>query len=89
MYLENVISVATMISGLLVSAGVGIAVLFKTNKGVKENLKIVALLYSIGVVFGVIIEFIGFNVWKSTLFYSNMLDFIREGWSLIKIPPIY
>lgn len=62
MYLENVISVATMISGLLVGAGVGIAVLFKTNKGLKENLEIIALLYSIGVVFGIIIEFIGIQV---------------------------
>ena len=37
MYLENVISVATMIAGLLVGAGVGLAVLFKTNKGIKEK----------------------------------------------------
>lgn len=59
MYLENVISAATMISGLLVGAGVGLAVLFKTNKGVKQNLKIVALLYIIGVVSGILIELIG------------------------------
>ena len=61
MYLENVISVATMISGLLVSAGVGLAVLFKMNKGIKENLKIVVLLYSIGVISGIILELIGLN----------------------------
>lgn len=59
MYLENVISAATMISGLLVGAGVGLAVLFKTNKGIKQNLKITALLYVIGVVSGILIEFIG------------------------------
>ena len=59
MYLENVISSATMISGLLVGAGVGIAVLFKTNKGVKQNLKIVALLYGIGVVSGIVLELFG------------------------------
>ena len=62
MYLENVISAATMISGLLVGAGVGIAVLFKANKGLKENLKIIALLYSIGVVFGIIMELIGIQI---------------------------
>lgn len=56
MYLENVITLATMISGLLVGAGVGLAVLFKTNKGIKENLKIVLLLYIIGVLSGIIIE---------------------------------
>ena len=59
MYLENVISAATMISGLLVGAGVGLAVLFKTNKGIKQNLKITALLYAIGVVSGILIELIG------------------------------
>lgn len=62
MYLENVISVATMISGLLVGAGVGLAVLFRTNKGIKQNLQIVGLLYSIGVIAGIIIEFIGFKI---------------------------
>ncbi len=62
MYLENVISVATMISGLLVGAGVGLAVLFKTNKGIKQNLQIVGLLYSIGVIAGIIIEFVGFKI---------------------------
>lgn len=59
LYLENVIGVATMISGLLVSAGVGLLVLFRTNKGLKENLKITALLYGIGVASGIIIELIG------------------------------
>ena len=62
MYLENMISVATMISGLLVGAGVGLAVLFKINKGIKENIKIVSLLYCIGVAFGIIIELIGITI---------------------------
>ena len=61
MYLENVISAATMISGLLVGAGVGLAVLFKMNKGIKENLKIVVLLYAIGVISGIVLELIGLN----------------------------
>lgn len=62
MYLENMISVATMISGLLVGAGVGLAVLFKMNKGIKQNFKIVALLYTIGVIVGIIIELIGIQI---------------------------
>ena len=61
LYLENVISVATMISGLLVGAGVGLAVLFKMNKGIKENLKIAGLLYTIGVVSGIIIQLLGIS----------------------------
>ena len=62
MYLEKVISSATMISGLLVSAGVGIAVLFKTNKGIKENVKIVGILYLIGVISGIVLEFVGLQI---------------------------
>lgn len=62
MYLENIISMATVISGLLVGAGVGLAVLFKTNRGIKQNIKIVALLYSIGVIAGIIIEIIGIQI---------------------------
>ena len=59
LYLQNVIPVSTMISGLLVGAGVGLIVLFKMNKGIKQNLKITALLYTIGVLSGVIIQILG------------------------------
>lgn len=59
MYLENVISSASMISGLLTGAGVGLAVLFKTNRNIKENLKIVGILYFIGAISGIILEIIG------------------------------
>ena len=61
LYLENIITAATMISGLLVGAGVGLAVLFKTNKGIKQNIKIVVLLYLIGVISGIIIGNLGIN----------------------------
>ena len=62
MYLENVISISTMISGTLVGAGVGLVVLFKTNRGIKQNIKIVSLLYVIGVISGIILELIGFHI---------------------------
>ena len=62
LYLDNVISAATMISGLLVGAGVGLAVLFKTNKGIKNNIRITILLYAIGVISGIILEFIGLSL---------------------------
>lgn len=63
MYLESIITAGTMIAGLLVSAGVGLAVLFKTNKPIKQNFKIVILLYAIGVISGIIIEAIGITFW--------------------------
>ena len=62
MYLENLISAGSMIAGLLTGAGVGLAVLFKTNKKLKENIKIVILLYAIGVISGMILELVGLTL---------------------------
>ena len=62
MYLENVVSLGSMIAGLLTSAGVGLAVLFKTNNRLKENLGIVVLLYIIGAMSGIIIELLGIMI---------------------------
>lgn len=59
LYLEGVMSFAACMSGLLVGAGVGILVLFRTNRDKKENLKILLLLYGIGVTAGIILELTG------------------------------
>lgn len=55
LFLEGVISFGAMMSGLLVGSGVGILVLFKVNESVKDNIKIVALLYAIGVGCGILL----------------------------------
>ena len=56
LFVENVISMPILISGLCVNAGVGLLVLFRINKNLKENLKITGLLYAIGVISGIILE---------------------------------
>jgi len=58
LYLSNVISLGSMIGGLLVGSGIGILVLFRVNKNLKENLKILGVLYAIGVISGIIIDLI-------------------------------
>lgn len=59
LYIENVINMASLISGLLTGAGVGLLVLFRTNKkNWKENLSIVGLMYFIGVISGLVLQFI-------------------------------
>lgn len=58
LYLQNIISIGAMIAGLLIGAGVGILILFKTNKHAKENCTILAILYGISVVAGFIIDLI-------------------------------
>lgn len=62
MYLQKVISFGSMMAGLLTGAGIGLAVLFKTNNEIKENIKIVVLLYSIGVIVGIVIDTLGIMV---------------------------
>lgn len=58
LYINNSISIGALIGGLLTSSGTSLLVLFKNNKNIKENLKIVLLLYSLGVISGIIIELI-------------------------------
>lgn len=58
LYLGQLISFGSMIGGLLVGSGIGILILFRINKNMKENLKILGLLYGIGVICGIAIDLI-------------------------------
>ena len=62
LYIEGTVSFASIISGLLTGAGIGIVVLFKINKNIKENLKILATVYGVGVLCGIAIEIIKFLI---------------------------
>ena len=59
LYIQNIINGSSLIAGLLTGAGVGLIILFKTNKNIKENISIVGLLYTIGVISGVLLQAIG------------------------------
>lgn len=61
LYLAGVISSGAMLSGLLTGCGIGLLVLFRTNKNVKENLKITAIMYFSGVIIGSVAELIGLS----------------------------
>ena len=54
LYLENCINISTLISGSLVNGGVGLLVLFRVNKRLKQNFKILGVLYTCGVIGGLI-----------------------------------
>lgn len=58
MYISNAISLGSVIAGLCTGAGVGLLVLFRVNRGLKSNLLILALLYSIGAVSGILIQLV-------------------------------
>lgn len=57
LFLGGALGLGAMMAGLLVNAGVGVLVLFRVNRSnMKENLKIVGLLYAIGVVAGILLD---------------------------------
>lgn len=62
LYLSEIISFGSLIAGLLVNAGAGILMLFRINKHVKENIKIVLLLFILGAVTGIAMNLIGIAI---------------------------
>lgn len=62
LYLDGAMSLGSMMSGLLVGAGVGLIVLYKTNDSMGENLRLTGILYIIGVVAGIAIDFLGITL---------------------------
>lgn len=56
LYIGGVMSIGSAMAGLLAGCGVGILVLFKENRDVKENIKILVLLYALGLFSGIIID---------------------------------
>ena len=62
LYLEGLLGAGQMMAGLLVGAGVGLLVLFRTNRHHPgENVRIAAILYVFGVLWGLLIEATGFQ----------------------------
>lgn len=57
-YLSGMISIGVCLSGLLTGSGLGILLLFKTNKSLKENLVVLSIIYLVGVVLGIIVDLI-------------------------------
>lgn len=59
LYLMGILNAGQMMAGLLVGAGVGLLVLFRTNDHPNENLRITIMLYGLGVFWGLVIEYLG------------------------------
>ena len=58
LYLSHTISLGTMMAGTLSNAGLGFLVLYKVNPNSEENLRVLALLYGLGVFFGIVSDFL-------------------------------
>lgn len=58
LYLEGAMGIGAAMAGLLTGTGVGLLVLLRVNHNRRENLKILGLLYIIGVLTGIVLGFI-------------------------------
>ena len=58
LYAAGSLSFGAVISGLSTGAGLGLVVLFRTNKNLRENMSIAAMLYFIGVIAGLVADII-------------------------------
>ena len=56
LYLSNFITIGNLIGGLLTGSGLGILILFKSNKNLKENISVLSIIYVIGVLVGILVD---------------------------------
>jgi len=59
LYIQGGITFGALVGGLCTGAGVGLVVLLKLNKSIKENAGIIILMYGIGALAGVILQLAG------------------------------
>ena len=59
LYVEGLLGAGALFAGLLVGAGVGLLVLLRTNRPIRQNVAIIALVYVIGVACGLVVNALG------------------------------
>ncbi len=59
LYVDGALGAGAMLAGLLVSAGVGLLVLVRTNRRMRENAIVIVALYAMGVFWGLVINALG------------------------------
>ena len=59
LYIANILPLSSALAGLLTNSGVALLVLFKSNKNIKENTKIVGILYLISIITGLLLKIFG------------------------------
>lgn len=56
LYINNMLSLGSVVAGLLTNSGVALLILFKENKDKMENIKILTILYMVGVISGIVLD---------------------------------
>ena len=62
LFLHGVLLPCQLIAGLLVGAGVGLLICFRVNPDQKENVRILVLLYALGVIGGLLVYWLGITI---------------------------
>lgn len=60
LFLDGTLATGPMLAGLLVSGGMGLLVLFRTNADTRQNIEFAAFIYLVGVVCGLVASAAGF-----------------------------
>ena len=67
LYLAGSLATGPMLAGLLVSGGVGLLVLFRTNDDLRQNLLVTAFVYAVGVLVGLLFGIAGIIIWRDAI----------------------
>ena len=59
LYIAEILPLSSALAGLLANSGVALLVLFKSNPDIKENLKIIGIIYFISVITGLLLKIFG------------------------------
>ncbi len=65
LFMEGVISAGAVMAGLLVNAGIGLAILFRNNRPLKDSFRVVLILVVISVLCGILIDLTPLKIFLS------------------------
>lgn len=63
LYLDGILSPGAVLSGLLVNAGIGLLILFRVNRPVRDSVRIVAILLAVSLISGILIDLSPVGAW--------------------------
>ena len=66
LFVDGVLSSGALLSGLMVNAGIGLAILFRNNRPVRDSLRVVGILFGISVICGILIDLTTLGAWIAT-----------------------
>ena len=67
LYLSDVISFGSVMSGLLVNAGIGLLVLFRNNRPIRDSVRVLAILFAVGVLGGFFLDLTPLSDWMRVI----------------------